>query len=563
MPGLSLLSGETGTLFAIACYLRCAEDVELRTRGESLLRDLVRHHARPGREYDLIGGAAGAIIGLLGITDVFGPELIEPFCVRLGAHLLAEADVEPVGLSWPNGSPRGGNLCGLGHGAAGIGWALLELFCRTGKAAFQVAAEEAFAYEESWFDHEVGNWPDLRNTEMAKFRYEDRMHELDALVRAGGPVPLYEVRYMTAWCHGAAGIGMSRARAFEVLQRTEYRNQAQAAARATSETLTVAAPNHSLCHGLVGNAAAQLYVAKCVGWEDVVHQVTAMLKTVAGAVMENDGHWIPGGPDREHRDPTLMLGEAGIGLVLLGLEHEVLSPLFPIPHHSSMRASGPVGGSARPVVEKILVRAYPNTSAALARDGGLGGLGIDNEEGPGARIPVAPRLGEDLRRTAGERPDASEIVRAYRGDMLALDRAKQRLDRSLLVLCDRFAAMDPPEDQALALAPWIEIAQHGDDAWLLYPTESGEWRARLLSSELHALLMAFGTTTTQAQVTLELALASASDPDALQPWVRGQVRAFGRAGILIPGMLASAIGAGEARDRGKPSPVEENGRIKP
>ena len=48
------------------------------------------------------------------------------------------------------------HLCGVSHGAAGIGWALLELFAATGDERFRAAAIGAFAYERSWLDRVHG-----------------------------------------------------------------------------------------------------------------------------------------------------------------------------------------------------------------------------------------------------------------------------------------------------------------------------------------------------------------------------------------------------------------------
>jgi len=534
----------------VACYVRSADDPGLRRAGEALARDLVRDRGRPGREYDLIGGVAGTIIGLLGVTDVFDPDLIEPFCVRLGEHLVAGAEVEAVGLSWPSGAARGGNLCGLGHGAAGIGWSLLELSRRTGRGDFRTAAEEAFAYEESWFDPEASNWPDLRNSELASFQYENRMHELDALVGAGGPVPLYEPKYMTAWCHGAAGIGMSRARAFELLGREEYRAQAQAAARATAETLVQEAPNHSLCHGLVGNASAQLYMARTLGWKQAAREITELLRSVARSVGERGGRWIPGGPDREHPDPTLMLGEAGIGLALLDLEHEVISPLFPAPRHQAPPPAVSGSHSAPSVVETILLRAYPNTVSALNQKDDLGNLSPEVEGDAGARIPAAIRLQKLLRERASEAPPGTEVLEGLQGDILALERARRRFDRSFLLLCQRFPVRGVDDEQGVALAPWIEIAHRSGRAWLLYPSTTGQWKARRLSAELNILLEGCRGIRTPAEVARRLARSSDTAPEALLPWVRAQMQALAKAGILISGTLAAALGGRQVEDGG-------------
>ena len=57
------------------------------------------------------------------------------------------------------GSPP---VCGLSHGPAGIGWALLELFAATGDERFLTAGMGAFEYERHWLDARTGTWPDLR-----------------------------------------------------------------------------------------------------------------------------------------------------------------------------------------------------------------------------------------------------------------------------------------------------------------------------------------------------------------------------------------------------------------
>ena len=68
------------------------------------------------------------------------------------------ATVTPHGWSWAEPGRRyPHHLCGLAHGAGGIGWALLELSAATGDERFRAAASGAFAYERSWLDADVGD----------------------------------------------------------------------------------------------------------------------------------------------------------------------------------------------------------------------------------------------------------------------------------------------------------------------------------------------------------------------------------------------------------------------
>jgi lantibiotic modifying enzyme len=72
----------------------------------------------------------------------------------------------------------------MSHGAAGFAYALASLSAATGREEFAKAASECIAFENSSFDAERTNWPDLR----------------------GGSEPSWRCQ----WCHGAPGIGLAR-----------------------------------------------------------------------------------------------------------------------------------------------------------------------------------------------------------------------------------------------------------------------------------------------------------------------------------------------------------------
>jgi len=84
-------------------------------------------------------------------------------------------------------------LSGLSHGSAGIALALLQLAALTGEERFRTAAKEAIRYERKLFSSEAGNWLDLR----------DQNKEVQ-------PEGDSAAKFMTAWCHGAPGIGLAR-----------------------------------------------------------------------------------------------------------------------------------------------------------------------------------------------------------------------------------------------------------------------------------------------------------------------------------------------------------------
>jgi len=84
--------------------------------------------------------------------EVFHEEYLFEFALFLGEELLLSAVKEPAnGLSWRSEikglEQTRHNLTGFSHGAAGMGYGLLELFRKSSDKRFVEAADQAFNYE--------------------------------------------------------------------------------------------------------------------------------------------------------------------------------------------------------------------------------------------------------------------------------------------------------------------------------------------------------------------------------------------------------------------------------
>lgn len=245
---------------------------------------------------DLVGGTAGALVALLELSATFNEPRLAATARGLGDALLAGATVTRRGSEWADPQRRGPPLCGVAHGAAGIGWALLELFVVTGEQRYADAARGAFAYERSRLDRATGTWPDLRRGSDA--------HGITA-----------------TWCYGEAGIALSRLRAINVLGGGPECPDADIAVHTTRQHLTAALPyafdDLSLCHGLSGAALALLAAGD--------YDTAAALGHVALDRYGDDGAWPCG---HYGTTPTLYRGLSGIGWWLLCLnDPTTASPL--------------------------------------------------------------------------------------------------------------------------------------------------------------------------------------------------------------------------------------------
>ena len=318
--GIACAAARIGTILG--------EESVLASAAELLTR--LRHTNRTGREFDLIAGTAGAVIGRLRLRYELRDVVQLDLARELGDGLLRVAEYSPVGCSWRSHTfSYQHNLTGLSHGTAGVAYALLELYNETKDTEYLGAAEEALSYERWFFDKAVGNWPDFR----------------EASRRPNKIQPSYK----TFWCHGAPGIALSRLRAYQITGKEIYKEEAEIALHTTREAVIASMMSrqwdHSLCHGLPGNADV------LISGRQVLGSARADDMNLAGEVASTITK-VCGVGDVEN--PSLMLGLAGVGYFLLRLCNaetpSVLLPPVSVQCRSAQRADGTVARGTAAVV---------------------------------------------------------------------------------------------------------------------------------------------------------------------------------------------------------------------
>jgi len=294
--------GRGGVVYTLTLLARLWEQPEL--LGEAAaIADTILPMIEEDRHLDVMGGAAGCIPSLLALHRTAPADRLLELAIRCGDHLLAQATPMATGVGWQTSiSPRRA-LTGFSHGAAGIAWSLVELFAATGEERFRGTALQAMAYERSLFDAAESNWPDLREAEPPE------------------PEP-ESPRFMTAWCHGAPGIGLSRLRLLRLLDDALIRGDAEAALAATLRRGF--GSNQSLCHGDLGNIEMLAEASRRL--PDGGGRWRAELERRSAGVLERiEENGFCCGVPLGVETPSLLVGLAGIGYGLLRLaEPEIL-----------------------------------------------------------------------------------------------------------------------------------------------------------------------------------------------------------------------------------------------
>jgi len=242
------------------------------------------------KHLDVVGGSAGAILGLLRLhRDSQSGEALKA-ATKCGEHLITQDRLGPLGRrSWVGQGFGPRALNGMAHGAAGFAYALAALSAATGREEFAQAASECIAFENSSYNAERHNWPDLR---------------------WGG-----EPSWPCQWCHGASGIGLGRIAAVRRggldagLVARDIRNAVEGAQRAWPGYVD------TLCCGTLGSIEFLCEAGGVLGRGDLRELASKRLLAVAqSAATTGDYRW-HGGKGRFNLG--LFRGLAGVGYTLL------------------------------------------------------------------------------------------------------------------------------------------------------------------------------------------------------------------------------------------------------
>src|SRR5215472_3527217 len=305
---IGAFSGWGGIVYALS-HLGCLwRDATLIDRAHELVRFLSSRIAAD-KNFDIIAGAAGCIGGLLALYSQRPSAEILMAANACGESLIAHALPMPAGVGWIT-PQQPWPLAGFAHGAAGIAWALLQLHALTGEKRLRKTAEASLAYERSLFDSQTMNWRDLRN------------------IGENNVSP----SSMCAWCHGAAGIGLSRVATLNYVAKDHASEEIDAALNTTVRLGF--GHNHSLCHGDLGNLEFFLQAGRVLDDGSWTVRARAIANEVAARILRDETRCAT--PDQVE-SPGLMTGLSGIGYELLRVAHPEQAPCvltLEAPNHS-------------------------------------------------------------------------------------------------------------------------------------------------------------------------------------------------------------------------------------
>ncbi|CAK0779483.1 putative Lantibiotic biosynthesis protein dehydration domain-containing protein [Gammaproteobacteria bacterium] len=287
---LGALDGRTSIVYGLTRAGLLLDDSTLIEKALRLVDSITPDDIGADRQFDVVGGAAGAILAVLPLLNLTGEARVRKFVMACGEHLLTHRRSSATGhRSWATLADR--LLTGFSHGATGIALALARAAVATGTEAFFAAAEEAIAYESTCFDSEAGNWPDLR--------------------------PDVENPFACTWCHGAPGIALARTLLLDVLDTQTVRHEIDRALMTTREYRRDEIDH--LCCGGFGRAEVLMEVGRLLNRPALLDEGRTLIERILKRAETRGGFALRSGPLALVPNAGLFHGLSGIGYTLLRL----------------------------------------------------------------------------------------------------------------------------------------------------------------------------------------------------------------------------------------------------
>lgn len=262
------------------------EPAIIETVGEAVSDRLSRELIETDETFDVVGGSAGTILGVLGLYDRCANEDLLERAVVCGEHLLENRIDVDGGCAWPTAiHDATGPVTGFSRGASGIAYALIRLWNVTGTDRYRDVALDALAFEDAAFSSAVDNWDTLRASLGADV---DR------------------------WCWGRTGIGLARLGMTEHVDADRVADGFERAIAATSASGLP--PVDQLCCGAAGRATFLLEAERRLGRRK--GEAREILGGVLTRKADLGAYRLMEGTNHLH-NPSLYRGEAGIGYAML------------------------------------------------------------------------------------------------------------------------------------------------------------------------------------------------------------------------------------------------------
>lgn len=273
----------------------------------NIIVDTLKNKIEQDKDYDILIGSSGLIFQLINLYKVTSDENFLTLSQKCASHLMqSSTQIDENCIGWQS-AIASNPLAGFAHGVSGIVLSLAQLHRIAPNKEYISCIEKAINYETLLYNPSINNWADKRLTSEGT-SYE----ELNIM-----PV---------AWCHGAAGILLSRLLMKDINMSPNINRQINKDIDIALDTTIHRGfgRSHCLCHGDLGNIEILNLAAKKLNRPDIYDVTTSYMHKIIDDMLLGD--WKTGISYKD--SPGLMLGLSGIGYGLLKLYDDSLNSVL-------------------------------------------------------------------------------------------------------------------------------------------------------------------------------------------------------------------------------------------
>lgn len=279
-PG-SAFNGEASKIYVYYILAELFDSDSISHYYNDAVERLLASEFSENDEIDYVNGLAGGIVACINIylktSDIRLKEIIN----RMKSILLNKLEA----------APKDNLLSGMAHGYSGLIYALMKLYELDGEEHLKSMAIELVKEENKLYSKACGNWKDLRTG-----NYD-----------------------MIFWCHGAAGIGLSRCATYQYISHDDalealWKNDIELCVTSVKNKGISNEKNHGLCHGIWGNLMILKQIAQTFSDKELDHYVSHHADEIIRNSVESGFNYQN---KMNVEDVNFMTGLSGIGYALL------------------------------------------------------------------------------------------------------------------------------------------------------------------------------------------------------------------------------------------------------
>lgn len=227
-------SGLGGCLYSLKLGIKWLEHKNYIEKINKIVQHLP-YYIKNDDTLDIISGSAGLIIALYEIREYLNYEKLCSL-LSLCVNQILDKYPNPSELADITYHCSTQPLLGFSHGVSGFAYALQISTKFVSDSRIGKWITDGLSYERQFYSAEKNNWPDFRNLDSRAHQSNDKNSV-----------------YMTAWCHGATGILLSR---IAMKNHSYYDNYIDHEIKNALKNVIdygFKSDNFCLCHGLMGN----------------------------------------------------------------------------------------------------------------------------------------------------------------------------------------------------------------------------------------------------------------------------------------------------------------------